>query len=308
MLVYEFIHPQRQIESADFQFVESFLQATGRTQLGWHYITDITWVYAQVKTWPKNLKILDAGGSTGPIQFLLAELGFDVTNIDLNLPSPAAAVQDRYQIIRQTLPSFTPTTYNTLLETSTTPRQSLTAVKAWLKKSWVYRTVSTRRYAQQHDQWRADVGLADISLGKIQWLVGNLCDIPEIPTASFDAIVSLSSLEHIPLQALDPALAELRRVLKPTARWAVTTSSTEQAATWFHEPSQGLCFSSHDLENRFGAQNIPSQQPAEVLEAYRHCAYLKDHLADFYRHSGNLGMPWGIWDPKYIPVGLKDSL
>ena len=62
MLQYEFIDPDLQINSADFQFVESFLKMTDRTQIGWHYLTDITWIYSHVKDWPRDYKVLDAGG------------------------------------------------------------------------------------------------------------------------------------------------------------------------------------------------------------------------------------------------------
>ena len=27
-------------------------------------------------------------------------------------------------------------------------------------------------------------------------------------------------------------------------------------------------------------------------------------LADFYFRSGDNGMPWGNWDPQYMPVGV----
>jgi hypothetical protein len=39
MLTYEFIDQEKQIISKD---VEPFLKLTGRTRLGWHYITDVT--------------------------------------------------------------------------------------------------------------------------------------------------------------------------------------------------------------------------------------------------------------------------
>jgi hypothetical protein len=36
MLSYEFIDPDEEIGTEDFRFVESFMKATGRTQIGWH--------------------------------------------------------------------------------------------------------------------------------------------------------------------------------------------------------------------------------------------------------------------------------
>ena len=144
---------------------------------------------------------------------------------------------------------------------------------------------------------RVDADARDPSLGTIEWIVGNLCDLREIPAGTFDAVVSLSALEHIPIEQLGTALSELARVSKPDAGWAVTTSGTEQAATWLHEPSQGWCYSVADLKDRFGAIGACEQDPAEMLERYRGSAYLREHLAAFYRHTERCGMPWGIWDP-----------
>ena len=119
MLRYEFIDPEEQIESEDFKFVESFLRSTKRTQIGWHYITDLTWVYSRVKTWPRDIQILDAGGGRGPVQFLLAELGMNVTNIDLVLPEPKIAQQKRYRTTLKTLPSLVQTGYAEHIKKST---------------------------------------------------------------------------------------------------------------------------------------------------------------------------------------------
>ncbi|MDJ0688876.1 MAG: class I SAM-dependent methyltransferase [Xenococcaceae cyanobacterium MO_188.B32] len=305
MLIYEFIDPEKQINSESFEFVESFLKATGRTQIGWHYITDITWIYSKVKQWPRSFKILDAGGGRGPVQFLLAEMGFHVTNIDMVLFEPPIAYCRRYQTSLKTLPSFEPTAYKEFLYTAGGYNSFNGKLKKFIKKTPFYKSWSSQKYATPHDRWRSSVNLSNIPLGSIQWRIGNLCKMPEIPSGYFDAVVSLSAWEHIPNEFLDAALAEIRRVLKPNARWAVTTSGTEQSSTWWHEPSQSNCFSVIDLEKYFGAKSLDSQKPEEILDKYRQCSYLKDNLAEFYKRSGQYGMPWGIWEPKYIPVGLS---
>jgi ubiquinone/menaquinone biosynthesis C-methylase UbiE len=301
MLTYEFLDPEQQIASEDFQFIESFLKATRRTQLGWHYITDITWIYSKIKHWPRSWKILDAGGGSGPVQFLMAELGFNVTNIDMALSEPPLAYCDRYQTSFRTLPSFVPTGYIDLL---TSPFSLLKQLKQWVKRSNPYQVWNREKYVSAHDAWRSKMNLLNQPIGQIHWLVGNLCNIPEMPANYFDAIVSLSALEHIPLELLHSAVLEIRRVLKRDAKWAVTTSGTHVSSTWLHKPSQGYCFSVSDLESFFGAVSAYQQKPAQVLDQYIECNYLKDNLAEFYKKSGQYGMPWGKWDPKYIPVGL----
>ena len=304
MLKYEFIDVDLQITSADFKVIESFLKITDRTQIGWHYITDITWIYSHIKDWPRDFKVLDAGGGGGPVQFLMAELGFDVTNIDLNLDKPGLAYQNRYQCTYEVLPSFKNTKYGTFLSGTDGKKQFLKALIKIIKQSVPYKWWSARRYAIKHEQWRKIIKLSSSKIGHIKWLKGNLCHIPEVSDNTFDAVVSLSALEHIHFGNLKNAVEEIKRVVKPDARWAVTTSGTEKAETWFHEPSQSNCFSSRDLERIFGANPNGEQNPQEILKKYQNNSYLKENLAKFYFKSDRYGMPWGKWNPKYIPVGI----
>ncbi|PZV28032.1 MAG: hypothetical protein DCF12_01300 [Snowella sp.] len=307
MLRYEFIDPEKQIGSEDFKDVESFLKLTRRTQLGWHYITDLHWIYSKVKQWPKGLKVLDAGGGFGPTQFLLAEMGFHVINIDLSLSEPLNAYKQRYHTELESLPSFSPTSYSELLSSfNSNPEFQF---KKWIKSLPMYKWYNFFKYSDlstNSEKWRDSVGLLNVPVGSINWKIGNLSELPEISSDFFDAVVSLSSLEHIPTDILDGALQEINRILKPNGLWAVTTSGTDKPTTWFHEPSNGYCFSSFDFEKRFGAKPIENQDPSLILKKYSECYYLKENLADFYKKSGKYGMPWGIWEPKYIPVGLSN--
>lgn len=298
ILTFEYIDPDEMLKSEDFRFVERFLQSTRRTEIGWHYAADITWIYSRVKRWPRGYRILDAGGGGGPLQFLLAELGFQVTNIDMVLPEPLPVHVERYGLTRRQLSHFTETSYAGYI-------RRVSRFGGWPLLKRVIRALRAMSYAPHHDRWRSDAGLRDVRIGRIEWIAGNLCDLREIPAGSFDAVVSLSALEHIPIERLGTALSEISRVLTSSASWAVTTSGTDRATSWFHEPAQGWCYSEADLRSRFGAVSARDQDPAQVLERYRECTYLKDHLADFYRRGANNGMPLGVWDPKYIPVGLS---
>jgi ubiquinone/menaquinone biosynthesis C-methylase UbiE len=163
-------------------------------------------------------------------------------------------------------------------------------------------------YTRRITRWRARaLGRSPAKPGTITWKVGDLCRIPEIPDGYFDAVVSLSAIEHIPEAMLPVAWRELCRVVRPGGRWAITTSASGTDSSWFHEPSRGWCFSRRDLEQRFGAAFAGPLSAAEALHRYRESAYLRKNLAYFYRKSGNNGMPWGVWDPRYIPVGIRLS-
>jgi len=305
-LRYECIDPEEQVNSENFSFIERFLKKTNRFALGWHYITDLTWIYAQVKHWPREYKILDAGGGGGPLQFLLTELGFDVTNIDMVLELPSQRYVDRYEATYTTLPSYCPTDYVVHLKSYKRKLSGriINNAKTLIRNNGLYQTVKLSQYNSVHNRWRRSASINEIPIGQLNWVQGNLCAIPEIGNASFDAIVSLSAIEHIPEKLLPQALMELRRVLCPDAKWAVTTSCTEQKKSWFHEPSQGMCFSTNDIESLFNSIPVQKQMPDQVLEKYKNCSYLKENISSFYEKSSNNGMPWGKWQPKYIPVGL----
>ncbi|MDO9566765.1 MAG: class I SAM-dependent methyltransferase [Candidatus Desulfaltia sp.] len=236
----------------------------------------------------------------------MAELGFNVTNIDLNLNNPGVAYQKRYQCTYEVSPSFRNTSYKTFLDESNKAKAQYlkTAIKNMIKQSIPYKWWSAKRYIEKHEQWRRVNKLATTRTGHIKWLKGNLCNLPEVADNTFDAVVSLSAIEHIPSEDLKTAFKEIKRVVKPNACWAVTTSGTEKSETWFHEPSQGNCFSSNDIGDTFGAIPKGEQNPIEILQKYRNNSYLKENLAKFYFKSGRYGMPWGKWDPKYIPVGI----
>jgi len=301
---YLFLNPEEIIGTPQFEFIVDFLKSTNRTQIGWHYCIDLAWIYSQAKNWPTNFQILDAGGGKGPTQFLLAELGFNVTNIDLFLENPALRFEKRYKIEYKIADSYQKTSYVTHLTNNKLKGNILKIFKTTAGNSKLYQYISSKKYMQIHEEWRKTNRIQN-NIGHLKWIQANLCNVPEIATNSFDAVVSLSALEHIPIELLSKAWTEITRICKPRAKVAITTSATEQEHTWFHHPSKGYCFSEQDLKTIFSTfpkdTNIPA---AEAIERYRSCIYLKNNIARFYEKSGDNGMPWGKWDPQYIPVGL----
>ena len=302
-LNFEYLDPEEIIGTEDFRFVEAFLRDTGRAKVGWHYFVDLAWIYSRVKDLQKGANILDAGGGSGPTQFLLAELGFNVTNIDLFHREPSAPMRKRYGMEVRSLPSFSPTMYSDQVE-NWGGWSALGRLKRRIGSTRLVKDIRGALSGRRHDIWRVIAGLEGAEIGKLTLLRGNLRSVPEVASNSFDAVVSLSSLEHVPSEHLSEVVSEISRLLKPGGRWMVTTSGTERADTWFHEPSKGNCFSEAGLLDYFGAEKHGEQNPEQILRHYRDSAYLQENLAGFYRKSGNSGMPWGKWNPTYIPVGI----
>jgi hypothetical protein len=156
MLYFELIDPSQQIAGPDFHVVRSFLKSTGRTQIGCHYITDLTWLYSHVKHWPKSLKILDAGMGTDPLQSLLAEMGFNITNVDMVLKPSPPSVRDRYQTVLNQVPESDTSEYMDFLNCKQRSRQffGLKRIIKKLKKRIQENCIVIHFYYFSHNRWR----------------------------------------------------------------------------------------------------------------------------------------------------------
>ena len=134
----------------------------------------------------------------------------------------------------------------------------------------------------------------------------DLKHLADIPDNSIDAVVAVSALEHNPPDELALVIAELLRVLKPAGILLATLGAAKDD-DWYHVPSNGWCYSEITLRNVFQlSPDLTSNFAAyDVLfSELRSCRELRRNLAGFYFRSGNNGMPWGVWDPQYQPVGV----
>jgi ubiquinone/menaquinone biosynthesis C-methylase UbiE len=127
----------------------------------------------------------------------------------------------------------------------------------------------------------------------------------DIPDSSIDDIVSISALEHNTIDGLRKVIKELLRVLKPGGKLLATLAAAKDN-DWFHEESKGWCFTEKTLRDIFNLHDCPSNYDRydELFDALKKSDELKNSLAKFYFESGDNGMPWGVWDPKYQAVGV----
>ena len=260
-------------------------------QLGWHYDLDLAWIASQFED-PTGMRILDAGGGTGVLQWWLADHGADVVSVDrLDRSELSGRFRLSYRI------------------SGLRPGD--------LDPSW---RVAWRRLAL-HEASITDrlVGAARASLagvlrpfvpksaGHVTIYQHDLASMPELENDSFDAVVSVSALEHNDLSELPSVVDELMRVLRPGGVLLATLSAA-QKEDWYHEPSRGWCLTETTLRSAF-------QMPADtrsnfsdyeaIFAELRESQILRERLAPFYFDSGESGMPWGIWNPQYQPVGLR---
>ena len=146
----------------------------------------------------------------------------------------------------------------------------------------------------------------DDSDGEVVFYNSDLSNLAEIETDSVDAVVSISALEHNTLDGLAVSVRELERVLRPGGLFLATMPATK-TSDWFHKASKGWCFTEATLREYFNLQEAKTNfaKYDQIFSELKECAELRDNLDPFYFRSGDNGMPWGVWNPQYQPVGIR---
>ncbi|HWQ84622.1 MAG TPA: methyltransferase domain-containing protein, partial [Anaerolineales bacterium] len=255
-------------------------------ELGWHYLLDWTWILSQLGP-VKGKRILDAGAGTGLLQWYLARQGAEVLSVD--------------RLSRANLP----VRFRARFDVQGLRPEDLIPLKQQLQQNWASKEKLPARLSRQG---RSFLSLAQLGTrsGKVRIYNQDLKTLSDIATDSVDGVVAVSALEHNEPEGLIEVVKELMRVLKPGAPLLATlVASAEQ--DWWHAPSSAWCYSAGSLRRIF---ELPSETPdnyadhALLFEKLVNNAELRNGLAKFYFKSGENGMPWGKWDPRYQPVGV----
>lgn len=264
-------------------------------QVGWHYPLDLVWILHEVQAHvPPAATILDIGAGSGLLQYLLAASGYNVLSLDLLRRRPGRLPRAYFGIVdRQNETRDTEYTAH-LLDQHRTHR--LWRFRRWIRSRF-------RLFRSLLHPSSLMLRFARSSFGQISLIVADVTD-PDSVHADFDAIVSVSALEHITeVSDFVDTISWVRRTGKPF--WITTSAGRDE--TWWHEPSKGWCFgqdtmtaigeSVHDWFPRYDA----------AMASLRGSTYLRLKLPDYYRNNPNCGMPNGVWDPKYVPISISDD-
>jgi SAM-dependent methyltransferase len=260
-----------------------------RVEPGWHYLLDLTWIAENLGP-VSGKSIMDAGAGQGLMQWYLIEQGAaEVISADRGSRSRLSLVmRSRYHVqgLRQTDLDPALVVFKGNVDRASGVGKGVFVLRGLVGLTL---TILPKRFS-----------------GKVMIYNQDLTQMPGIADNSLDAIVSVSALEHNTPEGLQIVVAELMRKLKPGGKLIATLCASKNE-DWFHEGSQGWCYSDTTLRRLF---DLPNDSPSnydhhdELFNSLRNCEELRDHLAKIYFQSGNNGMPWGNWNPQYQPVGV----
>ncbi len=284
--------------------------------IGWHYYLDLAWVANVIKDLPKGSLLLDAGAGSGLSQFILAELGFNVISVDFANRQFLKHILKRYESIIHYLNDQSivydnvytrhlENTYQLKVNGKKTKGKypgNPETVKQFIKSHrFKPLTQSKKKLSSVLKENAAD------NCGRIFIYKSDLKNMFLIPDNFVDGVISISALEHNDHNGFEQCMTELFRVTKK-GRFLAVTVSASLADDWFHEQSKGWCYSEPTLKKFF---RLPESVKSNYANKEKLFSELKKEnnelhkrLAPFYFKSGDNGMPWGKWDPKYLPVGI----
>jgi len=257
-----------------------------RLEIGWHYLLDWAWIISQLGP-VKGKRILDAGAGTGLLQWYLARQGAEVVSVD--------------RLSRAALP----VRFRARFQVQGVRKEDLLPLGKYLQQDWSRKEKLPVKLSRQG---RELLSLAQIGSrsGKVYIYNQDLRNLTDIDNNAVDAVVAVSALEHNEPDGLVVAVKELMRVLKPGAPLLATLVASP-AQDWRHAPSSAWCYSAASLRRIFELRDATPDNYAnypELFDKLVNNAELRNGLAKFYFQSGENGMPWGKWDPRYQPVGV----
>lgn len=276
-----------------------YLYIRRKLKIGWHYPIDLYWFFLKIKAkLPKKANVLVIGdGHGGVLQFLLADMGCNVVNVDPFLHQ----VPLYYRVI------YRVAIISDLQKNKSSYSEHLTN-NFFVSKKNIRHYFSLLYHLTTHFFGKLIIGRLFTFTGSVKWVSKDVCNLEEDFFKDFDAVFSLSAIEHIPKEKL-PSLIDLFKILDNSNKLVfITTSGGNKEETFFHEPSKGLCFSSGFLKDQQIEVNWTIEDSNAALKTLKASSRLKSLLDKSYFSNANCGMPYGDWDPVYFPISISSNI
>jgi hypothetical protein len=87
----------------------------------------------------------------------------------------------------------------------------------------------------------------------------------------------------------------------------ILTLSASREYDWYFKPASGWCYTDSTLREIFhlSADTVSNYDQYDYLmEKLVNSKELRSNMTWYYYYSPRSGMPWGIWRPRYQPVGV----
>jgi ubiquinone/menaquinone biosynthesis C-methylase UbiE len=263
--------------------------------VGWHYPLDLIWQYKKIKALnlPKGSIILDAGAGYGVMQYILAGNGYNVISVDFLKRKKPLLHSYIFKISNEEDKNLESDYTEHLIKNS-----KFKFSKVFNKLKLILVNSSILFYLN---------GLLNKkNYGSIKFIQADFKDLSSIPSNYVDAIVSTSAVEHNPShESLKKGISEFNRVLKPNSAMFITTSFTNKDCV-FDKPSKGYLYDEKTLLNIFNLVNYESNlsEYSTAFKKIHSCSFLKKNIPYYYKDNPNCGLPYGIWNPYYLPIGV----
>ncbi len=275
--------------------------------LGWHYLLDLIWILRELGE-QKNLRILDVGAGLGLLQFILAERGHRVISADMRVRQPSLAMVTMYQ--------FDYMGTEQAIEHSYLAHHGLKRRKTAGDR---YRGLLDTKLGSLPGKFLRTVGLARTPAAQlppsevvsrpkptITLYRCDASDMRELKDRSIDAVVSVSALEHNPPELAARIAREAKRTVREGGLILHTVSASFGEARE-HPESHSHLLDEEGLARVYELHNHVSnfQDIDKIKASICDPCYLRRWLSHNYFRDGRNGMPWGVWKPEYLPVGLR---
>jgi len=298
--------------------IDHWLKVMNRPQ-GWHYDMDIIWLLkgleeAGIK---KGDTILDAGAGMGITQFILAAKGYNVISLDFSPRSNPALAKGIFEIevIEEGDLSYKHdyigfVKYDSSISKEKNSRGPRLYQKVWKIMGRGPRYMLNRIKQEFQIRWNEQANKLEkksdhTGFGKIKFVKAAFHDMP-LKDEEVDALVSVSAIEHADPKLMEQNINEMKRVVKKGNPLLITTSGTGKNKDWFHEKTQGWCFSKETFSEIIGDDLHDNYNPelaeknilsSDIWRKRIDSYYVNDSESEFYERK--------IQSLPYLPVGLK---